>query len=1260
MPDVTLRTLTNTGDPITLPDGTLLADTLLTFTLVDTIKHRPVSMFDVLSSEFIVGADVTVTTDVNGEFSIPLWPNVRGEIATVYKVIVDNDAVRPFYIRMPEGVGDCTFIQAKTELQTLTVQEASLLSTSLASAASSAVTSTEQAGIATAQASDASGSATAAHNSELATAADAVQTDLDKVQTGLDRIATGQDKTSTNADALATAADRVQTGLDKTAASGSATTATDKAGEAAASATTATSASTSLSAALLSFRATFLGHLAEDPTIDGNGDALMDGVSYVNTVSDKIRIYDLGTGTWSDYDAAAQTATANATLSAASAAGSAAAALTSEGTATTQAGIATTKAAEASVSAVAAEASAAEAATLVGQALEGAILGPVSSVSGNIALFDGVSGKLLKDGLVNTTDFAVSTHNHNLNDLTEKSYNSLTDKPTIPAAYEHPTGDGNLHVPPNNTTNAGKVLTAGTIAGTYSWETPVGGLAAEAKTSSFTATKYKRYVCDTSTAAFTCTLPSTPDVGDYIEFQDSGSTWTGNALTIARNGLKINGALEDFVCNVNDVQVSLTYVSAAFGWHVTLATSSLEAAPHATGSHSDWPAAVTMVEVGYLDGVTSGIQEQLADKQTTLVSGTNIKTINGETILGAGDIAIAAGTGVTVSGTLTLYATQSTTLTITNYDSATTYSVSVSAGTASITGDTITYTAGSIAGTPTLTITAGASTRDITINVNAAGVAQPTNTSPTTGAADQSGPTLALTASAFEWVGLTDTHASSDWELATDSGFTTIVDSSYADTTNKTTWTADVVISSTYYWRVRYIGASGRVSAWSAPTSFSTKANFGGMIGTAGAQGFGVGVYNGTLPAGFTAMAGTTDPASDNYGNYQYSDGSIMCFTPKFYYRIGSTSSPRYAVYGLNAIDIEGVSTFADETAANAAGYALHRAFIDGGSVKSGFFIDKYLCSKNGTTSGKSVKNGDPISLTTNATYNPSSTMTGCTGILADAVVLSRARGAGTFNVASIFMYSALALLSLAHGQAATATTYCAWYDATLTTNFPKGCNNGALADVNDTSVTFTVSGISPKPLTGSASNLAKTAHNGQNSGVIDLNGAMYQTMLGLTDFGTTAIDTTTHTNGNVYVLKTTTALASLTAGWDGATDAWGNTAHLALLYDAVAGLLPWGATTGWLYMGNGANQVLDEASSGIGYQRTCCGIPQDTSALSAAGTNGFGNDGQYQINKANLFPLASGSWGYAANAGVFCRSWSGSRSGDNLYYGFRASAYGL
>lgn len=39
------------------------------------------------------------------------------------------------------------------------------------------------------------------------------------------------------------------------------------------------------------------------------------------------------------------------------------------------------------------------------------------------------------------------------------------------AAYVHPTGDGNLHIPANGTTNNGKILTANGTAGSYSWQT---------------------------------------------------------------------------------------------------------------------------------------------------------------------------------------------------------------------------------------------------------------------------------------------------------------------------------------------------------------------------------------------------------------------------------------------------------------------------------------------------------------------------------------------------------------------------------------------------------------------------------------------------------------------------------------------------------------------------------------------------------------------------------------------------------------------
>ena len=62
---------------------------------------------------------------------------------------------------------------------------------------------------------------------------------------------------------------------------------------------------------------------------------------------------------------------------------------------------------------------------------------------------------------------------------------------------------------------------------------------------------------------------------------------------------------------------------------------------------------VTATQLGYLSDVTSAIQTQLNAKQATLVSGTNIKTVNGTSILGSGDIAISS-TAVTLTGDQTV------------------------------------------------------------------------------------------------------------------------------------------------------------------------------------------------------------------------------------------------------------------------------------------------------------------------------------------------------------------------------------------------------------------------------------------------------------------------------------------------------------------------------------------------------------------------------------------------------------------------------
>ena len=48
-------------------------------------------------------------------------------------------------------------------------------------------------------------------------------------------------------------------------------------------------------------------------------------------------------------------------------------------------------------------------------------------------------------------------------------------------------------------------------------------------------------------------------------------------------------------------------------------------------------------EISYLTGLTSSIQTQLNAKQSTLVSGNNVKTINGKSIVGSGDVYVSGG-----------------------------------------------------------------------------------------------------------------------------------------------------------------------------------------------------------------------------------------------------------------------------------------------------------------------------------------------------------------------------------------------------------------------------------------------------------------------------------------------------------------------------------------------------------------------------------------------------------------------------------------
>ena len=296
----------------------------------------------------------------------------------------------------------------------------------------------------------------------------------------------------------------------------------------------------------------------------------------------------------------------------------------------------------------------------------------------------------------------------------------------------------------------------------------------------------------------------------------------------------------------------------------------------------------------------------------------------------------------------------------------------------------------------------------------------------------------------------------------------------------------------------------------------------------------------------------------------------------------------------------------------------------------------------------ESIAGTDPLS--SNSAHNPFSGLTGTpTNAYHGAIVAAKTRGAQFFPT-SRFIHAAMAMLSYAHAQASSSTTYCAWYGST--TNYPKGNNNNALRDTNDTSVIWVSDGYSNAGKTGSAgfgggsgNVFAKSTHNGQNCGVADLNGNMWEINLGLTSDGT-----------NIYVMNTAVAMKSVTSGNTLATDAWGATGIAAMYTSLGATYESLTKANDWVLFGS-SNQVLVESTSGNGWALTGAGIPKSGGT---GGSNAFGQDGNYQPAAwpNELCPISGGAWNNGSYAGVWALFLSLVRGNSNANVGFRSASY--
>lgn len=103
--------------------------------------------------------------------------------------------------------------------------------------------------------------------------------------------------------------------------------------------------------------------------------------------------------------------------------------------------------------------------------------------------------------------------------------------------------------------------------GTVDWQT------GSIKTATFTAVNGEGYFANTTSSAFSMTLPASPSAGDIVAVSDYAKTFDTNNLTVARNGSNIEGDASNLILSAQGVSMTFVYVDATKGWKVINAGS---------------------------------------------------------------------------------------------------------------------------------------------------------------------------------------------------------------------------------------------------------------------------------------------------------------------------------------------------------------------------------------------------------------------------------------------------------------------------------------------------------------------------------------------------------------------------------------------------------------------------------------------------------------------------------------------------------------